>query len=547
MPDQPDYSRPDFKKDFSFEPPPQPGPPKIKESPVVPEPDNPKPPVAPPTTELKPPPPSPEPSIPSYPEALSSTPPPPEPLTSTLTPPEAIPPEEAAAALVTEEPGKKGINIKKFLPFLLVLIIFVALIGVGYKLILPRLMKTTSQEITLTYWGLWEPETIYNSVISEYQQAHPNIKIEYVQHSPKDYRQRLQSALVQEGGPDIFRFHNTWVPMLKRELAPIPATTMDSATFEANYYPVMRQDLRISNNYVGIPIEIDGLGLFINEEIFERGGKTIPSSVTWDEFRQLACELTSVNEQDQIEIAGAALGRTENVEHWSDIIALMMLQNEADLTNPTSKRAQDSIKYFAMFNQKTTDCSRTWDETLPNSTSAFAGGMLAMYFGPSWEVFEIKKIDPSLRFRVIPVPQLPGTNLTWASYWIEGVSQKSKNQEAAWEFLKYLSEKTTMQKLFEAQAKLRLFGEPYSRMDMANLLEGDLFAGAYIQQANAARSWYLASRTFDNGLNDSIIEAFQPVVDLASEGKDIEKDLETLAQKVGQLLSQYEVSTAVVR
>ncbi len=534
MPDQPDYSLPNLKKDFPSAPPPQPGPPKIEET------------LPPPTSpDFQPP--SPEPSVPSYPEVPPSAPPPPEPLTSTLTPPEAIPPEEAAAALVTEEPGRKGINIKKFLPFLLVLIIFVALIGVGYKLILPRLMKTAIQEVTLTYWGLWEPETIYSSVISEYQQSHPKVKIEYVQHSPKDYRQRLQSALAREEGPDIFRFHNTWVPMLKRELAPIPAKTMDSATFEANYYPVMRQDLRISNNYSGIPLEVDGLGLFINEEIFERGGKTIPSSVTWDEFRQLACELTSVNEQDQIEIAGAALGRTENVEHWSDIIALMMLQNEADLTNPTSKRAQDSIKYFAMFNQKTTDCSRTWDETLPNSTSAFAGGMLAMYFGPSWEVFEIKKIDPSLRFRVIPVPQLPGTNLTWASYWIEGVSQKSKNQEAAWEFLKYLSEKTTMQKLFEAQAKVRLFGEPYSRMDMASLLEGDLFAGAYIQQADAARSWYLASRTFDNGLNDSMIEAFGTVVSLANEGKEIEKDLETLVQKVGQLLSQYEVSAAVVR
>jgi len=37
------------------------------------------------------------------------------------------------------------------------------------------------------------------------------------------------------------------------------------------------------------------------------------------------------------------------------------------------------------------------------------------------------------------------------------------------------------------------------------------------------------------------------VVGLAVEGKDIERELETLAQKVGQLLSQYEVSAAVVR
>jgi hypothetical protein len=104
-----------------------------------------------------------------------------------------------------------------------------------------------------------------------------------------------------------------------------------------------------------------------------------------------------------------------------------------------------------------------------------------------------------------------------------------------------------MQKLFEAEAKVRLFGEPYSRMDMATLLENDLFAGAYIKQANAARSWYLASRTFDNGLNDSMITAFAEVVDLMNEGKAIDQALETLAQKVSQLLAQYQISASVVR
>ncbi len=489
----------------------------------------------------------PSPVAPSLPESPPGTPlKPPEPVSPTpASPPASSPPEEAAQALITKEPGR-GINFKKIFSFLFILIILAGLIFGGYKLILPRL-KPVSKEVTLTYWGLWEPETVYSSVISEYQQSHPNVKIEYVRHSPQDYRQRLQSALARNEGPDIFRFHNTWMPMLKRELASIPASVMDSATFESLFYPVMRQDLRVGNNYVGLPLEIDGLGVFVNEEIFERGGKTIPSSLTWDELRRLACDLTSINEQDEIEVAGAALGRTENIEHWSDILALMMLQNGADLTSPTDKRAQDTIRYFAMFGQRTTDCSRTWDETLPNSTAAFAGGKVAMYFGPSWEVFEINRLNPGLRYRVIPVPQLPGTNITWASYWVEGVAQKSENQDEAWQFLKYLSEKSTMQKLFEAESKIRLFGEPYARTDMADLLQGDLYVGAYIRQASAAQSWYLASRTFDNGLNDSMIEAYGAVVGLAAEGKSIERELETLAQKIGQLLSQYEVGAAVVR
>lgn len=530
MPDQPDYSQPDHNPAGVYPPEPVAETPSSEVAPEVQVPE-----VSTPET-VTPEVPTPEPFFQSSPEPVAA------PTVGDGEAPATVP--TASPEWVTGEP-KKGLDIKKILPLLLVFLIFGGLIFAGYKLILPRLGKT--QGVTLTYWGLWEPETMYSAVINDYQQSHPQVKISYVQNSPKDYRQRLQSALARNEGPDIFRFHNTWVPMLKKDLASVPATVMDSATFEASYYPVARMDLRQGNNYVGIPLEIDGLGLYLNEEIFERGGKTIPSEITWDEFRKMACDLTTINAQDEIEIAGAALGRTENVEHWSDILALMMIQNEADLGNPTGKRVQDTFQYFTMFTKRTAECPRTWDETLPDSTTAFAGGKLAMYFAPSWEVFEIKKISPGLRFRVISVPQLPGSNLTWASYWVEGVGSKSQYQKESWEFVKYLSEKTTMQKLFEAEAKVRLFGEPYSRMDMATLLENDLFTGAYIKQANAARSWYLASRTFDNGLNDSMITAFAEVVDLMNEGKAIDQALETLAQKVSQLLAQYQITASVVR
>jgi multiple sugar transport system substrate-binding protein len=450
------------------------------------------------------------------------------------------------------EKSRRRPNLKKFLPFLLLFLILGGLVFAGWKLLQNRQLPglPVGQEVSLTYWGLWEPETVFNTVISEYQQAHPKVKINYVQHSPKDYRQRLQSALAREEGPDIFRYHNTWVPMLKKDLSSLPASIMNSATFESLYYPVVRRDLRVGNNYVGIPLEIDGLALFINEEIFESGGKTIPTQLTWDELRKLACELTSINEQGQIEIAGVALGKTENVDHWSDILALMMLQNGAEMSQPTDLSAQQALRYFVMYGQKTAECPRAWDETLPASTIAFAQGKVAMFFGSSWRIFEVKDANPNLRFRVIPVPQLPETNLTWASYWVEGVAQGSKSQEEAWRFVKYLSEKETMEKLFQAQTQLapsRIVGEPYSRMDMAELLEADSYVGAFIRQAETAESWYLASRTFDNGLNDLMIAALEEAVTLVGEGRPLDQALETYSQKVGQLLSQYQISPSVVR
>jgi multiple sugar transport system substrate-binding protein len=246
-------------------------------------------------------------------------------------------------------------------------------------------------------------------------------------------------------------------------------------------------------------------------------------------------ELTVRDAAGKIQTAGAALGITSNVDHWSDILGLMLLQNGADPANPTNNLAEDTLTFYTLFSRS----DRVWDETLPSSTYYFASGRLAMYFGPSWRVFEIKALNPNLKFRVIPVPQLPGVNLTWASYWVEGVNKKSKYPTEAWEFLKFLSTPEVMQKLYQAQSKLRLFGEPYSRTDMADLLKKEPYVGVFIEQAPKAKSWYLCSRTSDNGINDKIIKYYEDAVNAVNEGASPKEALATVAQGVAQVLSQY--------
>ena len=67
-----------------------------------------------------------------------------------------------------------------------------------------------------------------------------------------------------------------------------------------------------------------------------------------------------------------------------------------------------------------------------------------------------------------------------------------------------------------------------------------------LRSSEIAESWYLASGTFDNGLNDLMITALEEAL-LVSEGRPVGSALETYSQKVGQLLSQYQISPSVVR
>lgn len=486
-------------------------------------------------------------AIPSFQEQSSVPPPFPQEQGPSL--PEIGPPESGGGGMTTPpvvsegNPGGGGrrFPLKTILISVLAIVILGSLAYLAQNFLFKNKGPSEKDPVIITYWGLWEESSTITGLISEYESQNKGVKIKYTKQSKDDYRERLANSLAKGEGPDIFRYHNTWVPMLSSHLGSLPPTVMDAATFQKTFYPVASQDLRRGADIVGIPLMFDGLGLYINETIFNQAGKNPPA--TWDELRKMALELTVKDEGGNIQQAGVALGRTDNVDHWEDVLALMMLQNGADLANPVGKLAEDSLAFFTVFSKSDV----VWDGTLPPSTQAFAAGKLAMYFGPSWRAFEVKTQNPNLSFRVVPVPQLPKSrpndpDITWASYWAEGVWTKSKYQEEAWKFLEFLSSKESLQKMYQSAAASRLFGPPYPIQDMAPLLENDPVVGAYVKQAPFSRSWYLTSRTFDGptGLNSKISAYFADAVNaVVDQGKEPQEVLTTVASGVKQILSNY--------
>jgi len=465
-----------------------------------------------------------------------------------------IPPQEKqesfSSSLPTEAlPEQPKTNpIKKFLPIFLGILFIFLIVFSALRFLLTKVKKP--KEVTLTYWGLWEPEVVMNGIIAEWEKNHPQIKIKYIQQNHREYRERLQSSFAREEGPDIFRFHLTWVPMFKNELEPIPSSVINISDYEKTFYPVVLENLRAGTSYLGIPIMIDTLALFYNEDIFLSAGKTPPK--TWEELRNLASELTVRDEWGKIQIAGVSLGITKNIDHWSDILGLMMLQNEVDLTNPAECKKQageevclgaDALTFFTLFK----NVDHVWDETLPSSTQAFAAGKSAMYFGPSWRVFDIKALNPKLNFKIVPVPQLERKNITWANFWIEGVAKRSKHKNEAFEFLKFLSSAESLEKLYQAESNLRLFGEIYPRKEMAEKLKANPLIAPFVEQIPQAKAWYLCSFTWDNGINDRMIKYFEDAVNAVNEGKTAKEALITTTQGISQLLSQYGLQGSIIR
>lgn len=397
--------------------------------------------------------------------------------------------------------------------------------------------KKSEETVTLEYWGLWTTQTAIDSVINDYKKIKPNVNVSYKKRTPQQYRETLENQIQSGKGPDIFRFHNTWTPMLKEELDPVPSEAISQSDFKKNYYPSAFSDLRVGGKIVGVPLEFDGLALFYNEDIFKAAGITKPPS-SWTDFAQTAAKLTVKDGTGNIRTAGAALGTSSNVDHFSDILGMMILQNGGDPKSPTDKQSADALEYFTNFAKGP---NRVWDEAMPGSTVAFAGGNLAMYFGPSWRAIDFRNANPLLKFKGAPVPQLEGNKVSWATYWAEGVSSKSSHKKEAWEFIKYLQSDEVLTKLYSESAKSpgRFFGEPYPKVSMAAKLSSDPILGPFLADAPFARSFPMASRTFDNGLNDQIIKAYEDAVNAVLKGTQASKALETTAKNVNTVLNRY--------
>ena len=434
-----------------------------------------------------------------------------------------------------------GSGKKKIISLIIGAVIILVLIIVSIIFILSQFKSKEAKVATLLYWGVWEDSQAFREVADEFTKAHPNIKINYEKQDIKGlgkYIDRLSTRIGNGTGPDIFRFHNSWITQIRPLLLPFPSDVANSLEMD-KFYKVVREDLKVKGGYYGVPIQFDTLALFVNVQSFAAAGiNEYPS--TWDDLGNAARKLTVKDTSSRIVSSGVALGAYDNIAHASDIISLLLIQNGAnilDLEGASKQNAYDALDFYTSFARGD---AKVWDDTLENSKLAFAKGSLAMYFGYSWDIFEIKALNPNLEFAITPVPHLPSRNATIASYWVEGVSSKTKFSKEAFEFLEFLASRQTMEKLYSKESKIRLFGSLYPRVDMASLLKTNTLIYPFVEQGSIASSTIFASDTYDdamvNSLNSYLGNAIRSII---NENASPQSAVETLSAGVSQVLNRY--------
>jgi len=417
---------------------------------------------------------------------------------------------------------------------------------------------------TLKYWTVFNESGNFDAITSAYKAQFPNINIEITTYRPEDYEAQLINALAEDRGPDIFSIPNTAVTKYLNKIEPMPAATsmeqgltqglvkkvnytvtnkipsISARTLRERFVDQALADILVDNQVMGLPLALDTMVMYYNKDMLNAAGIAKPAT-TYQELQDQMAKLTRTDRLGNILQSGIALGTSKNVPRFADILSLLMMQNGTTMADSsgqatfsllpqslqgrTSLPAADALQFyidFASINKPV----YTWNELQPNALAAFEQGKVAYFLGYSYNLPIIRAQAPKLNMGIAKMMQIPGNSeVNFANYWLEVVSKKSANKDAAWNFLQFMTAPENV-KNFLTSAK-----RPTAVRSLIADQSGDLDLGVFADQLLTARSWY-------HGVTPEAVDSvFAEMIQAAHDGKkEMQEILNDAVTKINQTL-----------
>ncbi|PLR67544.1 ABC transporter substrate-binding protein [Bacillus sp. UMB0893] len=304
-------------------------------------------------------------------------------------------------------------------------------------------------KIQLTFWrngGTNLENKAYKEIISAFESAHPDIKINMVSVPYGDYELRLRTEIAAGNQPDVMSIDSPnlalyadsgWLLSIdsymrsEGDLEDIPSATLEGLIYEDEIY--------LS------PIVESGVALFYNKHLFKKAGLPFPSEdpdnpMTWDEVLEIAKKIN--NPSENVFGIDPAQGFSDG-ESPAYFKMPLLWQFGADVLSPdattadgylNSNEALEALQFYQDLYQK----HKVAAVELP--PDPFITGKLAMTVMGSWSLADFEKNVPEFKlgedFGIAPLPK-DKNQVVPNGGWSLGISQKSKYPDEAWEFIQY--------------------------------------------------------------------------------------------------------------
>ncbi|MGE0315433.1 MAG: ABC transporter substrate-binding protein [Lautropia sp.] len=282
-------------------------------------------------------------------------------------------------------------------------------------------------------------------------EAITGIKVKYQYVPFAATREKLTAELVgQSAQYDVLSVMDVWGPSLYNLFVPINDRLADKKIdMEARYPYAHLRASRDGNgngrNVLGFPIRGHVQLLFYRKDVFERLGLKPPS--TWDDMVETGKTIAS-----KTDMAGVAMyyGKTggQNLMIWFNYLwgmggDLLDARGQPAFNGPAGVAATQAYIDVLLKHKAAPAASASFNET--DAVNSVAQGKSAMV--PVWWWRYASLVDPKSstlkpeQLAFAPLPGMPGKPATtYTNTWFYGINRFSKKQDAAMEFLAWLTQ-----------------------------------------------------------------------------------------------------------
>ncbi|MFI4980665.1 MAG: extracellular solute-binding protein [Nevskiales bacterium] len=308
--------------------------------------------------------------------------------------------------------------------------------------------RAAAADVTLSAWtGYPELAPWYQACGEAYAKLNPGFKLNVLSTTLREHEQKLAAAMPTGTGPDLFDVGLILsINFVEAGLLKPNPPDIDKQFKSGAYAKVSLDQFTVEGKTYGLPILFSTAAMFWNKAMFREAGLTrAPENFT--ELMEYARKLVKIDSTGKMTRSGISLRLSGQGSGIAEKFRYVMEPAGGSLIvkTPSGKWHQgydndagrNALKFYI-------DAVQTYhvdDPKILHDADAFVSGTTAMLFREAWVIGEIQKKAPNLEYDVAPIPPWTAGGVRKALVGQDGlfVSAKSRNQAAAYEFMKFLT------------------------------------------------------------------------------------------------------------
>ena len=374
----------------------------------------------------------------------------------------------------------------------------------------------------LTVWAMGNEGTKLSTLADAFTKANPGVKVSV---TPVDWGQavaKLQTAIAGNTTPDVSQMGTDMMGQFGATGAfePVPSDIASSTYFESAW-----NTNDVAGVVSGVPWYVETRLLYYRTDIAEKAGITSPPA-TWDDLMAMAKAMK--------EKGGSKFGISLGTKNWQEFFPFLW-QNGGDVVDASGKPALNSPQavealtfYDSFFKAGLTP------KSVPEGfdiTPAFVKGDNPMFFSGPWHLGLIKTAGGAgfdAKWAIAPMPKkASGTSFLGGSNVV--VFKNSKNKDAAWAFVKFLSDPKTQALWYTTATDLPAvqagWDDPAVKSDPNVAMFGEQLKDTKAQPVSATWS------ELSSAINDTLEKMTSGAMEPQAAADQMQKDAESIGTK----------------